>query len=328
MRCGAGTSLGDRSEMDAIVVEDLVKRYGRLTALDGISFTVHRGEFFGFLGPNGAGKTTTVRILTGILPPDSGQARINGYDITRDAIAAKGAMGIVPEMANVYIDLTAWGNMMLMGELYGVPRRVRRQRAQQLLTEFGLWERRNDRARTFSKGMRQRLLLAMALVNAPQILFLDEPTSGLDVNSALMIRKKLVALHDQGMTIFLTTHNLDEANRLCQRVAIINRGRIIAIDPPEVLRRTASELRVVEAQLRGAIAPLALTGIPGVRRHEIVGDKVRFYTDRPDRVIKGLVKVAEESNAEIMALNTVEPSLEEVFLKLTGTGSDSRRTDT
>ena len=328
MRCGAGTSLGDRSEMDAIVVEDLVKRYGRLTALDGISFTVHRGEFFGFLGPNGAGKTTTVRILTGILPPDSGQARINGYDITRDAIAAKGAMGIVPEMANVYIDLTAWGNMMLMGELYGVPRRVRRQRAQQLLTEFGLWERRNDRARTFSKGMRQRLLLAMALVNAPQILFLDEPTSGLDVNSALMIRKKLVALHDQGMTIFLTTHNLDEANRLCQRVAIINRGRIIAIDPPEVLRRTASELRVVEAQLRGAITPLALTGIPGVRRQEIVGDKVRFYTDRPDRVIKGLVKVAEESNAEIMALNTVEPSLEEVFLKLTGTGSDSRRTDT
>jgi len=314
--------------MDAIVVEDLVKRYGRLTALDGISFTVHRGEFFGFLGPNGAGKTTTVRILTGILPPDSGQARINGYDITRDAIAAKGAMGIVPEMANVYIDLTAWGNMMLMGELYGVPRRVRRQRAQQLLTEFGLWERRNDRARTFSKGMRQRLLLAMALVNAPQILFLDEPTSGLDVNSALMIRKKLVALHDQGMTIFLTTHNLDEANRLCQRVAIINRGRIIAIDPPEVLRRTASELRVVEAQLRGAITPLALTGIPGVRRQEIVGDKVRFYTDRPDRVIKGLVKVAEESNAEIMALNTVEPSLEEVFLKLTGAGSDSRRTDT
>ncbi len=309
--------------MDAVVVAGLTKRYGEFTALYGIDFTVRDGEFFGFLGPNGAGKTTTVRILTGVLPPDSGWVRINGYDIMRSPIAAKQTMGIVPEMANVYVDLTAWGNMMLMGELYGVPRRVRYQRAQQLLTEFGLWKRKHDRARTFSKGMRQRLLLAMALINAPQILFLDEPTSGLDVSSALMIRKKLVALHDQGVTIFLTTHNLDEANRLCQRVAIINRGRIIAIDSPETLRRTASELRVVEAQLRGTIAPEAFAGIPGVRQYKIVGDKVRFYTDQPDRVIKGLVKMAEGSEAKIMALNTVEPSLEEVFLKLTSAGSGS-----
>ena len=303
--------------MDAVVVTDLTKRYGEFTALHGISFAVHAGEFFGFLGPNGAGKTTTVRILTGILPPDSGQVKVNGYDIVRAPIAAKQTMGIVPEMANVYIDLTAWGNMMLMGELYGVPRRDRRRRAQELLTEFELWNRKNDQAKTFSKGMRQRLLLAMALINAPRILFLDEPTSGLDVQSARMIREKLQRLHEQGVTIFLTTHNLNEANRLCQRVAIINHGRIIAIDPPETLRCTASELRVVEARLHGSIAPLALAGIPSVHKYKLDSDTARFYTDQPDQVIKKLVKIAEDNEWEIEALNTVEPSLEEVFLKLT-----------
>ena len=307
--------------MDAVVVTDLIKRYGEFTALHGISFAVHAGEFFGFLGPNGAGKTTTVRILTGILPPDSGQVKVSGYDMVRAPIAAKQTMGIVPEMANVYIDLTAWGNLMLMGELYGVPRRDRRRRAQELLTEFGLWDRKNEQAKAFSKGMRQRLLLAMALISAPHILFLDEPTSGLDVKSARTIREKLKALHDQGVTIFLTTHNLDEANRLCQRVAIINHGRIIAIDPPETIRRTASELRIVEARLHGSIASGALTGVTGVRKYKLDGDTARFYTDQPDRVIKELVRIATENEWEIAALNTVEPSLEEVFLKLTGADS-------
>ncbi len=307
--------------MNAIVVTDLTKRYREFTALHGISFAVQEGEFFGFLGPNGAGKTTTVRILTGILPPDSGQVKVNGYDMVRAPIAAKQTMGIVPEMANVYIDLTAWGNLMLMGELYGVPRRDRRRRAQELLTEFGLWDRKNNQAKTFSKGMRQRLLLAMALVNTPRILFLDEPTSGLDVQSARMIREKLTALHDHGVTIFLTTHNLDEANRLCERIAIINHGRIIAIDAPATIRRTASELRVVEARLRGAVFPEAVTGIVGVQSYKLSGDSARFYTDQPDRVIKELVRIAVENELEIAALNTVEPSLEEVFLKLTGADS-------
>lgn len=312
--------------MDAVVVTNLTKRYGKFTALHGINFAVHEGEFFGFLGPNGAGKTTTVRILTGILPPDSGRVKVNGYDIVRDPIAAKQTMGIVPEMANVYIDLTAWGNLMLMGELYGVPRRDRRRRAQELLTEFELWDRRNSLAKTFSKGMRQRLLLAMALINTPRILFLDEPTSGLDVQSARMIREKLERLHEQGVTIFLTTHNLNEANRLCQRVAIINHGRIIAIDPPEALRRTASELRVVEARLDGSIAPLALAGIPSAHKYKLDSDTARFYTDQPDRLIKELVRIAVENELEIAALNTVEPSLEEVFLKLTDTDSEGEST--
>ena len=312
--------------MDAVVVTDITKRYGEFTALHGISFAVHAGEFFGFLGPNGAGKTTTVRILTGILPPDSGQVKVSGYDMVRAPIAAKQTMGIVPEMANVYIDLTAWGNLMLMGELYGVPRRDRRRRAQELLTEFGLWDRKNNQAKTFSKGMRQRLLLAMALVNAPRILFLDEPTSGLDVQSARMIRGKLQQLHDHGVTIFLTTHNLDEANRLCERIAIINHGRIIAIDAPATIRRTASELRVVEARLRGAVFPEAVTGIGGVRSCKLDGDSARFYTDQPDRVIKELVRIAMENELEIAALNTVEPSLEEVFLKLTSADSGGEST--
>ncbi|RLJ00856.1 MAG: ATP-binding protein, partial [Candidatus Aenigmatarchaeota archaeon] len=143
-------------------VRDLRKSFGEVKAVDGISFHVEEGELFGFLGPNGAGKTTTVRLLTGVLRPDGGEVRIMGSDISEDPLEVKMSMGIVPEMSNPYIDLSVWDNLMLMGELYGVPRRVRRQRAQQLLTEFGLWERRNDRARTLSKGMRQRLLLAMA----------------------------------------------------------------------------------------------------------------------------------------------------------------------
>jgi len=311
--------------MDAIVVEDLVKRYGRLTALDGISFTVHRGEFFGFLGPNGAGKTTTVRILTGILPPDSGQARINGYDITRDEIAAKGAMGIVPEMANVYIDLTAWGNMMLMGELYGVPRRVRRQRAQQLLTEFGLWERRNDRARTFSKGMRQRLLLAMALVNAPQILFLDEPTTGIDVSSARQIRRLIAGLHSRGTTIFLTTHYIEEAERLCQRIAFIVKGRIVEINTLAELLQPVQQKQAMLISVSnpgdGLWGKLA-AAFPDLEFHAVSSDQVHVESARPIG-IGPLVRFIESSGAEVMEARRVRVSLEDVFVRITGIELDA-----
>ena len=303
--------------MDAIVAERLGKRYGGITAVDRVSFSVPMGEFFGFLGPNGAGKTTTVRLLTGVLPPDAGRARVNGHDVVRAPIPAKEAIGVVPEMANVYIDLTVWGNLMLMGELYGVPRRVRRARAEALLTEFDLWERRNERAKTLSKGMRQRLLLAMALVHSPRILFLDEPTSGLDVKSAYMIKEKLRELHAQGVTIFLTTHNLADAEELCQRVAIINHGRIIAIDPPERLRRAATEQQLVEIRFQGEIPPAALASVAGVSDWWLEGNVARFHTEAPDRVIKQLVRLADEHGARITSLNTRGPSLEEVFLRLT-----------
>ena len=303
--------------MKAIEVQELTKRYGDLVAVDRISFTVEEGEFFGFLGPNGAGKTTTVRMLTGIISPNSGRALVAGRDVTRDPLRVKQVLGVVPEMANVYIDLSVWGNLMLMGELYGVPRRERRARAEVLLRDFGLWERRYHRAKALSKGLRQRLLLAMALIHAPKILFLDEPTSGLDVQSARLIREKLRELHSQGVTIFLTTHNLEEAEQLCQRIAIIEHGRIIAFDSPERLKRTALGLQIVEVRFNRCLASAELAALPGVGQVKRAGDKLRLYTAQPEELIIQLVDLARANGLKIIALNTLGPSLEEVFLELT-----------
>ncbi|HDN62966.1 MAG TPA: ATP-binding cassette domain-containing protein, partial [Candidatus Bathyarchaeota archaeon] len=209
---------------EAIVVSNLTKRFGELVAVDHISFKVKRGEFFGFLGPNGAGKTTTIRMLTGVIKPDEGTALVMGYDIERESIKAKQVMGIVPETANAYIDLTVWQNLMFMGELYGIPKEERKRRGESLLRELGLYDRRDFKVKGLSKGMKQRLLLCMALINEPEILFLDEPTVGLDVRSARSIREILQKLNEKGVTIFLTTHNMEEANQLCNRIAVINHG--------------------------------------------------------------------------------------------------------
>ncbi|HDM89075.1 MAG TPA: ATP-binding cassette domain-containing protein, partial [Candidatus Bathyarchaeota archaeon] len=213
---------------EAIVAENLTKRFGELVAVNHVSFKVKKGEFFGFLGPNGAGKTTTIRMLTGIIKPDEGTASVMGYDVRREIVKARQVMGIVPEMANVYVDLSVWQNLMFMGELYGVPKDYRCKNAEKLLHELNLYDKRDVKAKRLSKGMRQRLLLCMALLNDPEILFLDEPTVGLDIQSAHIIRGMLRDLNENGVTIFLTTHNMEEANQLCDRIAIINHGRIAA----------------------------------------------------------------------------------------------------
>jgi len=222
--------------MNAIEVNNLTKHFDDFTAVDHLDFEVKNGEIFGFLGPNGAGKTTTVRMLTGIIKPDLGQVSIMGLDIRQDPIKAKQIMGVVPELSNAYTELTAWNNLQFMAELYGVPKKDGRQRAEELLGKFDLYERKDHKVRTFSKGMKQKLIIAMSLMNDPEILFLDEPTSGLDVMSARLIKDMLLELNKEGKTIFLTTHYMEEANQLCSRVAIINHGKIAAIDAPEKLK--------------------------------------------------------------------------------------------
>jgi ABC-2 type transport system ATP-binding protein len=214
-------------------------------AVQHINFQVKRGEIFGFLGPNAAGKTTTIRMLTGVIKPDEGTASIFGYDILREGLKTRQLMGIVPEMATAYVDLSAWNNIMLIGELYGIPKKEREKRANKLLKDFGLHERKNRFVKGFSKGMKQKLLLCMALTSEPQILFLDEPTSGLDVASQRIIKEKIREFNKSGTTVFLTTHNIEEANQLCNRVAIINHGRIAAIDSPEKLRIQSSGLQLI-----------------------------------------------------------------------------------
>ena len=208
-----------------IEAEGLTRHYGERVAVDHIDFAISRGEVFGFLGPNGAGKSTTVRMLTGYIPPTSGTARVAGCDIVAEPVSARQHIGVVPEEASAYADLSVWQNIMLMGELHSVSRRRRTERGAELIELFGLADRRNQKGRDLSKGLRQRLMLCMALVSDPEILFLDEPTSGLDVASSHIIRDIVTRMNrERGMTVFITTHNIEEAGDLCHRVGIIDRG--------------------------------------------------------------------------------------------------------
>jgi len=306
--------------MNAIEVSHLSKRFGALTALDDISFSVSKGETFGFLGPNGAGKTTTIRILTGISAPSGGTAAIFGNDIIRNPILSRTQMGIVHETSNIYDDLTAWQNLMFTAELYTIGKHQREKQGMELLERFGLQERRYDKVRGFSKGMKRRLTLAMGLVNNPRLLFLDEPTSGLDVQSNLIIRDVIRDLAAQGVTVFLTTHNIEEANLTCDRVAIINRGHIAAIDSPERLKKTIQSAQSVEVAFDSAVPRRMedLKRIPAVSEVRKEGDKFRLFTEDPSSVIPAVMEYAKANNLRVLSMTTAGPSLEDVFIKLTG----------
>jgi len=300
----------------AIEVKDLTKNYGEITAVDHINFEVRKGEIFGFLGPNGAGKTTTIRILTGVIKPDDRTAVIMDYDVLKESLKAKQIMSVVPEMANAYIDLTAWQNLMLIGELYGVSKEERQERGLLLLKEFGIYERRSYMARGFSKGMKQKLILCMALMTEPQVLFLDEPTSGLDVESARLIRDTIRRFNKDGTTVFLSTHNMDEANKLCDRIAIINYGKIAAVDSPENLRMESSSLKSVEVSFDRSVPVDELSEVLNVTEAKKTGDKIRLYTDEPHSIINSLIDYARSKGLTIVSLNTLAPTLEDVFIKL------------
>lgn len=303
-----------------IRVQNLIKEFKSFRAVDRISFEVQKGELFGLLGPNGAGKTTTIRMLTGVLRPTEGRAFIGQYDIEKNPLAAKQQLGIVPEMANAYMDLSAWKNLLLVGELYGMRKREREEKAEYLLKLFHLYKKRKVKVKFFSKGMKQKLILAMALMNdEAEILFLDEPTSGLDVESVRLIRDVVRHLNQEGMTIFLTTHNIEEANLLCDRVAIMNHGKIVAIDRPENLKQTIQSTASIEVAFEEEVSleELKLEEVTEVRKE---GDKFRLYTQKPGKVVSLLAERAKEKNQKIISLNTLGPSLEDVFVKLTKRG--------
>jgi ABC-2 type transport system ATP-binding protein len=300
----------------AIQVVNLTKHYGELLAVDHLSFTVTRGEFFGFLGPNGAGKTTTVRMLTGVIKADEGTASILEYKA--GSLKAKQVTGVVPEMANAYGDLSGWGNLMLMAELYGIPASLARERSTRLMQETGLYPRKDSLVRTYSKGMKQRLILCLALVSDPEVLFLDEPTSGLDVQSARLIKDLLQGLNAKGKTIFLTTHDMEEANQLCDRVAIINEGKLVAVDAPEKLRMAVSGMHSVEVSFDNMVNPGVLASIPGVNSIKKLGDKWRLYTTNLGELVVSLINYSSSNGLKIISLNTLAPSLEDAFMALTG----------
>jgi ABC-2 type transport system ATP-binding protein len=299
----------------AIQVVNLTKCFGDLVAVDHVSFTVRQGELFGFLGPNGAGKTTTVRMLTGVVRADEGTASILEYKA--GSLKAKQVAGVVPETANAYGDLSGWHNLMLMAELYGTPASVARERGTQLMQETGLYSRKDSLARTYSKGMKQRLILCLALMSDPQVLFLDEPTSGLDVQSARLIKDMLQGLNAKGKTIFLTTHDMEEASQLCDRVAIINEGKLAAIDAPEKLRMAMSGMHSLEVSFDTVVNPEALAFIPGVNAVKKLGDKCRLYTANPGELVASLVDYSSSNGLKIISLSTLAPSLEDAFMALT-----------
>ncbi|MGQ9778073.1 MAG: ABC transporter ATP-binding protein [Thermodesulfobacteriota bacterium] len=304
----------------ALTVEGLTKYYDSFLAVDHIHFQVKKGEIFGFLGPNGAGRTTTIRMLCGLLKPSDGGANVAGFDIQKEIVEVKGRIGVVPEISNLYDELTSLENLIFTGQLYGVPKSQREKRAEALLQLFRLEGKRDVLFSNLSKGMRRSLTIAAALVHEPSLIFLDEPTSGLDVVSAKNLRTIIKQLHQQGTTIFLTTHNIEEANLLCHRIAIIVKGRIIANDTPEALKRSVQGEFSVEIEVEDPDVPdLArfieeLDGVKEAKRNQ--NRFVLRFAQRPPWEV--FLPSLHRKGVLVSSVNTLQPTLEDAFVKITG----------
>ncbi|MDM7939109.1 MAG: ATP-binding cassette domain-containing protein [Methanothrix sp.] len=305
----------------AVQTENLTKRYGDLLAVDHLSFHVIEGEIFGFLGPNGSGKTTTIRMLTGLAQPTEGRATILGYPVPGEASQARRYVGVVPDISNLYDELSALDNLLFMAKLYGVPKREQRSRADQLLKDFGLYLRKDDRFGTFSRGMKRALTIAAALVHEPRMLFLDEPTAGLDVVAARSLRNLISNLCHSGLTIFLTTHYLEEADLLCDRIAILVRGKILKVDTPEALKRLAETQSIIEfsfgADIIHLIGDLRLM-LDGADAFILEEDRIRVQGGEPSKIFDAVLQFSRDNGIGIEAANSIRPSLEDAFLRITG----------
>jgi len=316
--------------MDAIIrVNELTKSYGPNLAVDHISFDVKEGEIFGFLGPNAAGKTTTIRMMVGLTQPSSGTAWIAGRDISKEPVEVKKTIGLVPETSNLYGELTSLENLIYQAELYGVARKERKDRALQLLEEFGLKDHQEKPFQKLSRGLKRRLTIASALIHHPRILFLDEPTTGLDVMSARGLRKLILDSKKKGLTIFLTTHYIPEAESLCDRIAIIVKGEIRIIDTPENIKSHVKQMEVLEIGLDRIPDPLKnkLLSLDGIEKILIDENRIRFHTKNIDQVAPGIINLLKEQGARMETINTLSPSLEDAFVTLTGLDSDLMKID-
>jgi ABC-2 type transport system ATP-binding protein len=321
---------GGLREMNEIIrVNELSKSYGPTLAVDHLSFDVKEGEILGFLGPNGAGKTTTIRMMVGLTQPSSGTASISGHDILKEPVKVKQTIGLVPETSNLYGELSSLGNLIYQTELYGVARKERKVRALQLLEEFGLKEHQEKPFQKLSRGLKRRLTIATALIHHPKILFLDEPTTGLDVMSARGLRKLILDSKKKGLTIFLTTHYIPEAESLCDRIAIIVKGKIRIIDTPQNIRSHVKEMEILEIGLDRVPDSLKnkLLSFSGIEKISIEENRIRFHTKNIDQVTLGIIKLFKEQEAKIETINTLSPSLEDAFVKLTGLDSDLMKID-
>jgi len=308
--------------MSVIETEGLTKRFGSFTAVDHLSFEVREGEVFGLLGPNGAGKTTTIRILACLVSPSEGSAKVLGHDITSDSLRIREVVGILTENPSLYERLTAYENMDFFAEAYGLEdQQERRGRIRELLEFFELWGRRDDKVATFSKGMKQKLAIARALVHRPPIVFLDEPTAGLDPESAKAIRDLIEGLsHHEKSTILLCTHRLEDAERLCDRLMIINRGKRVIVGTVEELQSRMGGKPVLQVTLREASQKVveAVRGLKQVKQVDADSSatKLTIALDDIASATPEVVRSTVHAGGMVLSVNTLHPSLEEAYLRL------------
>jgi ABC-2 type transport system ATP-binding protein len=299
-----------------IETDNLTKKFGDLTAVDGVSLQVDEGEVFGFLGPNGAGKTTTVRMLCCLVSITSGEAKIGDYNVGKDSdsMAIRKMVGLLPENVGLYEELSAYKNLDFYGKLYEVPDDQRRKRIEEILQLLELWDRRDSPAGTFSKGMKQKLAIGRALIHEPKLLFLDEPTANLDPEASKTVRDFILELKKQKRTIFLNTHNLDEAQRICDNVAIL-KTRLVKVGRPEELgeslwgKKTELQLVQVSDAVLAAVKRLGL-------KSTVEGNKLAVEVDDPTNQNPALVEAVVQAGGRIQYVTELSASLEEVYLKL------------
>ncbi len=307
--------------MAAIEVDKLTKRFGDFVAVDAVSFDVQDGEVFGLLGPNGAGKTTLIRMLVTLTPPTSGTARVRGFDVIRDATSVRNAIGVIPQALTSDPELTARENMMFHAKVYGVPANERNQIVDRLLASVDLEKFANTLVRNFSGGMRRRLEVARGLVHSPRILFLDEPTTGLDPVSRTNVWEMIRRLQGQEhLTILLTTHYMDEADKLCDRIAIVDHGKLAALDTPTKLKDSIPGTEVVEAEFNGAPADWIdqLKRLPTVIDVKDQNGVVHISSHDGPALVGALMDLARSKRVVIHRVSVQGTTLDDVFLHYTG----------
>jgi ABC-2 type transport system ATP-binding protein len=307
---------------NAVEVKELTKSYGSLIAVDHVSFEVKGKEIFGLLGPNGAGKTTTIRMICGMLRPTKGTAVVAGFDVSQKPQEVKRRIGLVPDISNLFGELSARINLEFMGKLYGLDKKTRRERIDQVLELFRLKERQNDPVKYYSKGMHRRLTIAAALIHQPEILVMDEPTSGLDAQAARLVREITIDLNKEGRAILLTTHQIDEADRLAQRVGIIDRGHLIALNTPEQIKNSTEGMRALEIKILNEVDQQRwisiIGGTEGVANVFLAEGKIRILSRDLSQIIPAVVNLVDKHGGKIENVSVAQPTLEDAYINLTG----------
>ena len=307
--------------MDAIEVENLTKRFGDFTAVDALNFSVENGEVFGLLGPHGAGKSTLIRMLTTLVPPTSGTARVNGFDIVKQPNDVRQSIGVIPQAMTSDLDLSAQENMSIFAKLYGIPREKRLRTIKQLLKDVDLEQWADKPVKMFSGGMRRRLEIARGLVHEPKLFFLDEPTTGLDPVSRVAVWEMLTRLkNERDLTVLLTTHYMDEADKLCNRIAIVDHGKLVALDSPLKLKASIPGKNVLEVSFTRAPANwmATLKSLPDVADVKAEDNIYRISSENGPRTTVALLEAARDANATVNSLSVQSTTLDDVFVHYTG----------